>query len=52
MTLLGSIIGVYFNMTFPTYILMICLVLVLGFSGYKTITKVTKIPRKFHKNSK
>jgi len=39
MTLLGSIIGVYLNIVFPPYLLIVFLVLVLGYNAYKTLTK-------------
>lgn len=41
MTLLGSILGVYMNIVFPTYLLIVFLVLVLGYNAYKTLGKVT-----------
>jgi len=39
MTLLGTILGVYFNIIFPTYLLIVFLVVVLGYNAYKTLTK-------------
>ena len=43
MTLLGSILGVYMNVVFPTYLLIVFLVIVLGYNAYKTLTKVKSI---------
>jgi uncharacterized membrane protein YfcA len=51
MTLLGSILGVYMNIVFPTYLLIVFLVLVLGYNAYKTLGKVNKSHNKFlHRN--
>lgn len=37
--LLGTIFGVFFNVLFPELVIVILLVLVLGFSAYKTLKK-------------
>lgn len=35
-TLIGTIIGVILNVTFPAYIILVCLILLLTFTTYKT----------------
>eukprot|EP01102_Stenamoeba_stenopodia_P011463 TRINITY_DN3524_c0_g1_i1.p1 TRINITY_DN3524_c0_g1~~TRINITY_DN3524_c0_g1_i1.p1 ORF type:complete len:446 (+),score=76.35 TRINITY_DN3524_c0_g1_i1:139-1476(+) len=35
-TLIGTIIGVILNVTFPAYIILVCLILLLSFTTYKT----------------
>lgn len=42
MTLAGTIIGVYLNVTFPAYLIIVFLVLLLAFSSYKTVKKGLK----------
>lgn len=41
LTLVGTIIGVWFNIIFPVYVLIIFLVLILSATIYKTYVKVT-----------
>lgn len=38
-TLWGTIVGVYMNITFPTFLLVAFLVLILGFNSYRTYKK-------------
>lgn len=45
MTLAGTIIGVYLNVTFPAYLIIVFLVLLLAFSSYKTVKKGLKTYR-------
>jgi len=45
MTLFGTIIGVFMNKTFPDWLLMIFLVVLLGFTSFKTIRKGLEIRR-------
>ena len=37
--LLGSLVGVYFNVMFPTYVIVLLLGLMLSLSAYKTMKK-------------
>ena len=50
MTLMGSLFGVLINVTFPSFIVTICLVLVLGFSAIQSLRKGCQM-RKKHKEA-
>ncbi|KAJ3337440.1 hypothetical protein HDU93_001080 [Gonapodya sp. JEL0774] len=44
-TLAGTVLGIYFNLLSPSWILLVCLVLILSYTAYKTFFKALSLAR-------